>query len=119
MTGIYQYLLTLPMDKKKLFTPIFDSVDRFYAATYLIARNEHVTEQSKPDRYEELLILRDVKRRLEKLLDSYGFDGKEIVADIASDYLDDFVNYQELEPDLTNEEFHSIIEHISLAVRKI
>ena len=106
MTKIQEYLAALPEDKKALFIPVFGSVD-------LIIRNEHVTDQEKPERYEDRLqVIRQVKNKVEELVSSYGLDGKEIVADIASDYFEDFVNYKEPELDITNEEFIAIIRNL-------
>lgn len=103
----------LPEDKKALFIPVFGSVDKFYTVVYLIIRNEHVTDQEKPERYEDRLqVIRQVKNKVEELVSSYGLDGKEIVADIASDYFEDFVNYKEPELDITNEEFIAIIRNL-------
>lgn len=114
MTKIEEFLDKLPEEKKELFVPLFGSVDKFYTVVYQIARHEHVTSQEKPDRYEDrLTVIRQVKENVEKLLDSFGLDGKEIVADIASDYFEDYVNYKEKEPNLTNEEFIHIIQQIS------
>lgn len=55
MTKIEQYLAGLPEEKKALFIPVFGGVEKFYTVVYLIARNEHVTDQEKPDRYEDRL----------------------------------------------------------------
>ena len=113
MTKIQEYLAALPEDKKALFIPVFGSVDKFYTVVYLIIRNEHVTDQEKPERYEDRLqVIRQVKNKVEELVSSYGLDGKEIVADIASDYFEDFVNYKEPELDITNEEFIAIIRNL-------
>ena len=49
---------------------------------------------------------------VEKLVSSYGLDGGEIVADIASDYFEDYVNYKEPELDITNDEFIAILQKI-------
>ena len=77
------------------------------------ARNEHVTDQEKPDRYEDRLqVIRQIRNRVEKLVSSYGLDGGEIVADIASDYFEDYVNYKEPELDITNDEFIAILQKI-------
>lgn len=114
MTKIKAFLDKLPEEKKELFVPVFGSTDKFYTVVYQIARNEHVTSQEKPDRYEDrLTVIRQVREKVEKMLDSFGLDGKEVVADIASDYFEDYVNYKEREPDLTNEEFLDIIRRIS------
>ena len=113
MTKIQEFLATLPEDEKALFIPVFGNVDKFYTVVYLIARNEHVTDMEKPDRYEDRLqVIRQVKSKGEDLVSSYGLEGKEIVADIASDYFEDYVNYKEPELDITNEEFIGIIQKL-------
>lgn len=113
MTKIQEFLATLPEDKKALFVPVFGNVDKFYTVVYLIARNEHVTDMEKPDRYEDRLqVIRQVRSKVEDLVSSYGLEGKEIVADIASNYFEDYVNYKEPELDITNEEFIGIIQKL-------
>ena len=113
MTKIQEFLTALPEDKKALFIPVFGNVDKFYTVVYLIARNEHVTDMEKPDRYEDRLqVIRQVRSKVEDLVSTYGLDGKEIVADIASDYFEDYVNYKEPELDITNEEFIGIIQKL-------
>lgn len=113
MTKIQTYLAALPEEKKALFIPVFGDVDKFYTVVYLIVRNEHVTDMEKPERYEDRLqVIRQVKKKVEDLVSSFGLDGKEIVADIAGDYFEDYVNYQEPEPDITNEEFIGIIRKL-------
>lgn len=113
MTKIQEFLAALPEDKKALFVPVFGDMDKFYTVVYLIIRNEHITDQEKPERYEDRLqVIRQVKSRLETLITSYGLDGKEIVADIASDYFENYVNYKEPELDITNEEFIGIIQKL-------
>ncbi|WP_304252742.1 hypothetical protein [Parabacteroides gordonii] len=113
MTKIQEFLAALPEDKKALFVPVFGDMDKFYTVVYLIIRNEHITDQEKPERYEDRLqVIRQVKSRLEALITSYGLDGKEIVANIASDYFENYVNYKEPEFDITNEEFIGIIQKL-------
>lgn len=113
MTKIQEFLAALPEDKKALFIPVFGNVDKFYTVVYLIARNEHVTDMEKPDRYEDRLqVIRQVRSKVEDLVSSYGLEGKEIVADIASNYFEDYVNYKEPELDITNEEFIGIIQKL-------
>lgn len=114
MTKIQDYLAALPEEKKALFVSVFGSTEVFYTVVYLIARNEHVTDQEKPDRYEDRLeVIRQVRKKVEDLVTSFGLDGKEIVADIASDYFEDFVQYKEPEMDMTNEQFIEIIQKIA------
>ena len=113
MTKIQEFLAALPEDKKALFIPVFGNVDKFYTVVYLIARNEHVTDMEKPDRYEDRSqVIRQIRSKVEDLVSSYGLEGKEIVADIASDYFEDYVNYKEPELDITNEEFIGIIQKL-------
>lgn len=113
MTKIQEYLAALPEEKKAMFVPVFGDVDKFYTVVYLITRNEHLTDLEKPERYEDRLqVIRQVKSRLETMISSFGLDGKEIVADIASDYFEDYVNYKEPQFDITNEEFVGIIQKI-------
>ena len=72
MTKIQEYLAALPEDKKALFIPVFGSVDKFYTVVYMIIRNEHVTDQEKPERYEDRLqVIRQVKNKVEELVSSY------------------------------------------------
>ena len=113
MTKIQEFLAALPEDKKALFIQVFGNVDKFYTVVYLIARNEHVTDMEKPDRYEDRLqVIRQIRSKVEDLVSSYGLEGKEIVADIASDYFEDYVNYKEPELEITNEEFIGIIQKL-------
>lgn len=113
MTKIQQFLADLPEGKRALFVPVYGSVEKFYTVVYLIARNEHITDLEKPDRYEDrLLVIRQMRNRVERQLSSYGLDGEEIVADIASDYFEDYVNYKEPELDITNDEFIGILRRI-------
>lgn len=114
MTKIQETLAVLPEEKKNLFVPVFGSVDKFYTVVYLIARNEHITDQEKPDRYEDRLqVIRQIRSRIEHLVTSFGLDGIEIVADIASDYFEEYVNYKESEFEMTNDEFIRIIQQVA------
>ena len=113
MTKIQQYLADLSEETKSLFVPVFGSVEKFYIVVYLIARNEHVTEQDKPSLYEERLeVIRYMRGRTERLVSSFGLNGEDVVADIASDYFEDFVNYREPKFDITDEEFIEILKKI-------
>lgn len=113
MTKIQEYLASLTEEQKSKFAPIFGSVEKFYIVVYLIAKNEHVTDQEKPDRYEDRLqVIRQMRSRVERLVTGFGLDGEDVVADIASDYFEDFVNYREPELDITNEEFITILKKI-------
>ncbi|MCD7978411.1 MAG: hypothetical protein LUG51_15175 [Tannerellaceae bacterium] len=58
-------------------------------------------------------MIRQIRARIEKLIDSFGLSGEEMIADIASDYFEDYANYRETELNITNEEFLEIIKKIS------
>ena len=67
MTKIQETLVALPEEKKALFIPAFGDVDKFYTTVYLIARNEHVTELEKPDRYEDRLqVIRQIRGKVDR-----------------------------------------------------
>lgn len=113
MTIIQQYLFELPEEKRQLFTPVYGTVQKFYTTVYLITRNEHVTDQEKPERYEDRLkMIRLVKTKIEEQLTEWGLNGVDIVADISSDYFEDYIHYREPELDLSNEQFVEIIQKI-------
>ena len=114
MTATQKFLSEMGEDKKVLFTPIFESVDNFYNTVYFIVKNEHITDQEKGPQHEERLrIIRNVKERVEKMLDLMGFEGSELIADIASDYFEDYVHYREPDFGFANETFIRIIQRIS------
>lgn len=113
MTAIQTKLAALSTDIQTLFAPMYGDVATFYTVVYLIARNGHLTEQEKPDQYElRLEMIRSVRTKIEDQLTSWGLDGEDIVADIVSDYFEDFVNYREQPVELTNELFVSIIQKV-------
>ena len=45
MTATQEKMAAWPAATKALFAPVFGDIETFYATVYLIARNEHVTEQ--------------------------------------------------------------------------
>lgn len=114
MTKVQEELASLPEATKALFTPLFGNIDTFYTVVYLIARNEHVTEQEKPDRYEDRLqVIRQIRHKVEQIVTGYGLSGEDIVADIASDYFEDYVNYKEPQFAITDADFIGLIQQIA------
>ena len=113
MTTIQTYLAELPAETKEKFVPLFGDTEKFYATVYMVTCNEHITDIEKPDRYEDrLYMIRTAKNNIEKLLTSWGLNGKDIVADIASDYFEDYVAYKEPEFPITTDQFVGIIREI-------
>ena len=115
MSQIQEKLATLPDEKKRLFEPVFGSIDTFYEVIYLIAKNEHLTEQEKPARYEERLqVIRQMRQKAACLVSSFGLNGEEVVADIASDYFEDYAHYIDRTFDMQNEEYINYIKQLQL-----
>ena len=116
MTKTKQYIESLPDDIKGRIEKVFLSVDNVYATIYLMAKNEHLTAEEKPERYEDRLqVMKQVKQLAELFFDALGLNGADLMADIASEYFDDYVNYKELTFDLSNADFLLIIRNISSA----
>ena len=116
MTKIQETLAGLPQETKERIAPVFGSVEAMYEVIYLIARNEHLTDLDKPENYElRMKVIRRIRSQVEELLTSYGLDGKEIVADIASDYFEDYVKYVDKEVSITNGQFMDILHKIESA----
>ena len=59
------------------------------------------------------LLVKQVKKKLECILDGIGLNGEDVVADIASDYFEDYVQYKESYCPITNEEFVANIRKIT------
>lgn len=73
------------------FSGIFPSTDTFYATCYLIIRNGHQWEQEKSDMWEEKCeTVAWFRHKIERILTQNGLPGEDIVADIASDYFEDY-----------------------------
>ena len=100
-------------DIKREISTIYGSLDKFYATVYLIAKNEHHAQMSDVSAAEQRLkTIRAYQGMIRFKLEELGLDGKALMDDIASDYLDDFVAFKERDFDLTNEEFIAIIQRI-------
>lgn len=104
MTKVQEMLAALPDEKKACFVPVFGSVERFYTIVYLIAKNDYE---------DRLQVIRQIRRKVEQLVDSFGLPGEDTVADIASDYFEDYVQYREPEFGITNDDFVDVIRKIS------
>ncbi|MCD8030985.1 MAG: hypothetical protein LUF04_03350 [Bacteroides sp.] len=113
MSDIRQRLNKLPKDTLRKIATIYGDTDTFYATVYLIARNEHQCRtQPIPGAEQRLNTIRAYQGMIRFMLDEEGLNGKEILEAIASDYLEDFVNYREQDFGMTDEEFITIIKRI-------
>lgn len=114
MTEIQQKLKELSGTATRKINSIYGSVDTFYATVYLIARNEHQSQNmSVPGAEQRLKTIHAYQGMIRFMLDELGIDGKEMLDAIASDYLEDFIHYREQDFGLTNEEFIAIIKRIA------
>ncbi|WP_455587471.1 hypothetical protein [Bacteroides sp.] len=113
MSEIHRKLKELPGTAIRKINSIYGSVDKFYATVYLIARNEHQCQMmSVPAANQRIRTIRAYQGLIRFMLDEFNLDGKDIMDAIASDYLEDFVNYREQDFGMSNEEFISIIKRI-------
>ena len=102
MTQTEIYLNDLQSPILETFKPIFK-----------IIKNEHVLSQEQPELWEEKIkTVQWFKDKIERKLNDNNLNGKDIVADIASDYFEDYVHYKERDFKMTNEEFISYIKQI-------
>lgn len=113
MSQTKKKLSTLPLPLKSKLIETFGSLDKFYATVYLIARNAHQAEITNiPAAEQRLKTIKAYQGMIQFQLDEAGIDGKALMDDITSDYLEDFVQYKEQDFGLTNEEFVAIIKRI-------
>ena len=113
MTQTETYLNELSLPILDAFKPIFDSIEKFYAVNYLIIKNERILSQEKPELWEEKIkTVQWFKDKIEHHLNAHNLNGKDIIADIASDYFEDYVHYKDQDFGMTNEEFISYIKQI-------
>lgn len=113
MTKAKQFITDLPKEKRKAIEKVFFSLGDFYETVYLIVQNGHILELNQPHMWEvKHKNIEYYRTRVETLLDTIGLDGKELVADIASDYFEDFVHYRNTTPNITSERFVEIIKKI-------
>ncbi len=113
MTKIESFIHTLPKETVEAISAFFGSTDMFYAVCYLIAKNEHINYLDKHEQWEiRNEIIANVWQNIETFLNGLSLNGKEILADIKSDYLEDFVQYKERSFAITNEKFICIIKKV-------
>lgn len=113
MSEVLKRLKELPEAAQRKIKLIYGNPDKLYATVYLIAKNEHVLQEEKPDRWEaKIKVVNVYQGMIRSMLNNFGLDGEEVIADITSDYLEDYVNYREQDFGMANEEFISIIKRI-------
>lgn len=113
MSEILKQLKRLPKPTIDKIKETYGTVDKFYATVYLIARNAHQCEMAAvPASEQRMRTIRAYQGMIRFMLDEEGLNGTGIMDDIASEYLEDFVNYREQDFGMTNEEFINIIKRI-------
>ncbi|WP_287827678.1 hypothetical protein [Bacteroides sp.] len=113
MSQVKKDLTKLPKELKQTISEKYGSLDRFYATVYLIARNEHQAQMNNvPAAQQRLNTIKAYQGMIRFMLDEGGANGQTILDDIASDYLEDFVQFKEQDFGLTNEDFIAIIKRI-------
>ncbi len=95
------------------FSSLFPTFEKFYATCYLIVRNGHQWEQEKGDMWEaKCKMVEWFRLKIEDILTRNGLCGEDIVADIASDYFDDYVQYKERSFEISETEYIRYIKQI-------
>lgn len=113
MTPTEIYLSKIQNTILDSFKPIFKDIARFYSICYLIIKNEHILSQEQPELWEtKIKTVQWFKDKIEQKLNENGLKGKEIIADIASDYFEDYVQYKERDFNMNNEEFIFYIKQL-------
>lgn len=113
MTKTRENLSALPIDLKRTIIEKYGSLDKFYATVYLIARNAHQAEMSNiPGAQQRLNTIKAYQGMIQFMLNEGGINGKDLIEQIGSDYLEDFIRYREQDFGLTNDEFIKIIKRI-------
>ena len=114
MSEVLNKLKELPVAVQEKINSIYGSMEKFYATVYLIAKNEHILQDGKPEQWEEKMkVIHVYQAMIRFMLEELELPSKDIMADIASDYLEDYVNYREQDFGMTNDEFLSIIKRIN------
>lgn len=113
MSEIQNQIKEWPVAVIKKIKSTYGSTEKFYATVYLIARNEHHCQMMGVVGAEQKLkTIRAYQGMIRFMLDEQNLNGKEILEAIASEYLEDFVNYREQDFGLTDEEFIALIKRI-------
>lgn len=83
---------------KSQIVTLFGSTTYFYETVYLVIQNGHQLDNSNdPAKEQKMQTIEYYKSKIEQRLDAMGMEGKEWVADIASDYFEDYVHYRQPE----------------------
>ena len=115
MTDIRKRLENLSETDKSKLSDLFVSLSDFYETVYLIVKNGHhlqMEAESKNNVANKFVINQKIqtveyyKEAMERKLDAIGLNGKEWVADIASDYFEDYVHYREPQLSIIDEVFY-------------
>ncbi len=113
MTTAQQRIEQLDKKTKQAIIALFGSIDVFYETFYLMMRNEHQLDLYRPEGWSVKLSSVQYYRRLatEKTLKECYIDAG-LLEDIYSDYFEDFANYREKTPTISNEDFIIILKKL-------
>ena len=113
MTTAQQRIERLDKKKKQATIALFGSIDVFYETFYLMIKNEHQLDLYRPEGWSAKLSSAQYYRRLatEKIVKECFIDA-DLLEDIYSDYFEDFANYREKTPTISNEDFITILKKL-------
>lgn len=113
MLNLNKLLEGLSEGRKNCILELFGSVELLYDTVYLVVQNEHVIQNTKPENWEaKLENIKYYRSRIEGKLSALGLDAKDIVADIANDYFEDYVNFRAAQHSITQAQFVEIIKRL-------
>ena len=99
--------------QKQCLCALFGSVQNFYDCIYMVTQTEHLIHENKPDNWEQKLESVQYYRKLiDKRVQQDCEVSEEIIADIRSDYFEDYANFREQKLNLQQEEFVNIIQRL-------
>jgi hypothetical protein len=114
MTEVQKKLEQIEETKRNALNQSFGSLTYFYETIYLVIKNEHMTQQAAQPGFERKLeAIAFYKSKIENYLDHIGLDGKEWIADIASDYFEDYVHYREASLSIPDEIFYANLKRLN------
>ena len=113
MTVAQQRIEQLDKKTKQRLIALFGTLEIFYEVFYLMMQNEHQLDVYRPDGWSAKLSSVQYYRRLatERLQKECAIDA-DLLEDIYSDYFEDFANYRERAPKISNEEFLTVLKKL-------
>ena len=113
MTTAEKNLSQLGEVQKQCVCALFGSVQNFYDCIYLLTQTEHLLHENKPQDWERKLESAQFCRKLiDKRVQHDCEIDEGLLADIRSDYFEDYANFRERKVALSQNDFIDIIQKL-------